>query len=169
MRCESVGRSKLKVVPQRMFKNGIEREENDIDPVMEEFVRTEKSDVTPCKAETLPPAPDLGFTFEEEFRIYELLVRKENLLDEMFEISLQFPKFLQTWKDWILSQCYGNMMTQEYRKFLNKRQETIFYNFTSGGSIWRSLDMFDEFKNVDKNVKMETLGFSFMVMRICIR
>ena len=168
MRCESVGRSKLKlkVVPRRKFKNGIQGEKTDISP--EEFVRTEKSD-TRCKAETFPPAPDLGFTFEEEFRIYELLVRKENLLDEMFEISLQFPKFLQTWKDWILSQCYGNMVTQEYMSFLNERQETLFFNFTSGGSIWRSLDMFDEFKNVDKNVKMETLGFSFMVMRICIR
>ena len=171
--CQSVGRTKLKlkVVPQSKFKNGTQEEINDISncPVTKEFVRNEKSDGAPRKVETLPPAPDVDFTFEEEFRIYELLVRKENLLDGMFEISLQFPKFLQTWKDCILSQCYGNMVTQEYKNFLNKRQETIIFNFTSGGSIWRSLDMFDEFKNVDNNVKMETLGFSFEVMRICIR
>ena len=152
MRSESVGRSRLKSKQVSQFskiKNG-----------------TEQEMVATLATETFPQGLVLDLTFEEEFRIHELLVRKENLLDGIFEVSLQFPKFLETWKDCIL---YGNMMTQEYRNFLNQKDDKLFYNFTSGGSIRRSLDMFDEFKNVDENVKMETLGFSLRVMQICIR
>ena len=42
---------------------------------------------------------DLDLTHEEEFRMYELLVRREHLVDGIFEISLQYPHFLDTWKE----------------------------------------------------------------------
>ena len=165
MRRESVGKKRLKVVPQKRTQ----RDKLDICSVMTEvFLAEEYCESPPTATEMVPPAPDLDFTFEEEFRIYELLVRKENLLDGMFEISLQFPKFLEIWKDFLLS--HGKLMTQEYRKNWDQINETVSYNynynFSTGGSIWHSLDMFDEFKKVNQYVKIETLGFSLIVFRV---
>ena len=113
--------------------------------------------------ELVPPSLELGLTYEEEFRIYELLVRKENLLDGMFEISLQIPNFLETWKDFLIAQP---SMTKEYRNILEKKHESVLSNFFSYGSVRRSLDMFDEFKNVDEKVKIETMGNASMVLHI---
>ena len=114
----------------------------------------------------VPPTLELDFTFEEEFRIYELLVRKENLLDGMFEISLQIPNFLGTWKDFLLTQGFEKSMTKEYRNILEKKHETVRSNLLSFGSVRQSLEMFDEFKKVNESVKLETMGFAAIVLHI---
>ena len=137
---------------------------------LDNFIAKEKMDCnTSAPIENVTYAPFLDLTHEEEFRIYELLVRREHLVDGMFGISLQYPLFLDIWKKCILSQNYQNILTQEYRNFFNKKHEILFHNFTSGGSISQSIDMFDEFKNLDGAVKTETLCFSLRVMQLCIR
>ena len=51
-------------------------------------------------------------------------------------------------------------------KLLRKKAIT---NFMNGGLIRQSLDMFDEYKNVDESVKTETFLFSLSVFFLFIR
>ena len=156
MRPESVGRIKFKVAEKSFFSSEVSDD-------AEAKARCESS-LTEIKK--VPPVPDLDFTLEEEFRIYELLVRKENLLDGIFEISLQIPNFLGIWKEFLLSQCFGKLMTEDWRKCMINKNDTIIYNLMTGGSLWQSLDMFKEFTYVDQIVKIETMGFSIIVLHI---
>ena len=158
MRPESVGQAKLKVVSE----TGIV----DIISLMKDVLEVENvCQSSPSQIETVPSAPDFDFTFEEEFRTYELLVRKEHLVDGIFDISLQIPNFLGTWKDFLLSQSFGKSMTKEYRNLVDIRNEAVL-SIQTDGLILLSLDMFNEFKNVDQSVKFETMGFSCIVLHI---
>merc|ERR1712013_848724 len=56
----------------------------------------------------------------------------------------------------------GTRMVELFRKH-------IITNFMNGGIIRQSLDMFDEYKNVDESVKTETFFFSMSVFFLCIR
>ena len=62
---------------------------------LDNFIVKKKMDCnTSAPIENVTYDPFLDLTYEEEFRIYELLVRREHLVDEMFGISLQYPLFL---------------------------------------------------------------------------
>ena len=39
-----------------------------------------------------------NLTFEEDFKIHELMVRKEKLFEEFYNIFLEFPNFVSLWK-----------------------------------------------------------------------
>ena len=152
----SVGRSK---------SNLLKRKRDAIETDVKQLAKVHKPNLKPI-TNTVPPTPNLEFTFEEEFRIYELLVRKDHLLDECFEISLQVPNFLDAWRDFLLVQYQCPGLTNEYRNALEKKYERMFSNLLSGGSLWRSLDMFDEFKNVDQDVKVETMVPGISILNI---
>ena len=140
MRPESVGQAKLKVVSETKIV--------DIISLMKDVLEVENvCQSSPTQIEKVPSAPHLNFTFEEEFRIYELLVRKEHLVDGIFEISLQIPNFLGTWKEFLLSQRSGK---EEYRNLVDIRNEAVL-SIQTNGLISLSLDMFNEFKNVDQS------------------
>jgi len=114
--------------------------------------------------------PVLNLTFEEDFKIHELLVRKENLFDGIFQTFMDQPEFLPHWKQFLTSvnskqsvlAGTGTRMVELFRKH-------IITNFMNGGIIRQSLDMFDEYKNVDESVKTETFFFSMSVFFLCIR
>ena len=152
----SVGRSKSKIM---------KRKRDDIETDIKQQAKVQKLSLKPI-SNTVPSAPNLDFTFEEEFRIYELLVRKDHLLDECFEISLQVPNFLDAWREFLLMQYQSPGLTNEYRNALETKYERMFTNLMSGGSLWRSLDMFDEFKNVDQDVKVETMISGLSILNI---
>ena len=64
------------------------------------FLENESVDKRKKNDETylLVKNPDQSLTNEEEFKIYELLVRRENLLDGMFKMFFQIPGFLEKFK-----------------------------------------------------------------------
>ena len=95
----------------------------------------------------------------------QLRVRQEELLDSMFRVSLQFPAFLQRWRETITSQCYGRILSNSYKTHL----KNSYNNHNICDSVKLSLNMFDEFRNIEEGVKSETLGFSVKVMQVCIR
>ena len=43
-------------------------------------------------------SPTFNLTFEEDFKIHELMVRKEKLFEEFYNIFLEFPNFVNLWK-----------------------------------------------------------------------
>lgn len=115
-------------------------------------------------------SPVFHLTFEEDFKIHELLVRKENLFDGIFQTLMEQPDFLRYWEQFLVSvntksavfKGIGTRMVELFRKY-------AISNFMNGGVIRQSLDMFDEYKNVDESVKTETFFFSMSVFFLCIR
>jgi len=114
--------------------------------------------------------PVFSLTFEEDFKIHELLVRKENLFDGIWQTFMEQPDFLTYWEKFLTSvnskksvlTGIGTHMVELFRKH-------AISNFINGGVIRQSLDMFDEYKNVDESVKTETFFFSMSVFFLCIR
>jgi len=113
----------------------------------------------------IPSSPVLNFTFEEDFKIHELLVRKENLFDGMFQTFMDHPEALSYWAQFLKS--VDSKQSVYPGKTLRKNAITNFMN--GGGLIRQSLDMFDEYKNVDESVKTETFLFSISVFLLVIR
>ena len=113
--------------------------------------------------------PDLGMTFEEEFKMYELIVRREHLMDRMFEVSLEFPNFLEKWRNCIESNNYEHILTNDYKKFMREKQEKLFNSPRDTNSISAALNMFDELKHVNQTVKIETLKSSLHSMQLSVR
>ena len=115
--------------------------------------------------------PTLHITFEEEFRIHELLVRKDKLVDGIFQTFMELPAF---------QKCFEQRL-----KLINSGENLVFNglcnqlvvlirnyvvpNFMSGGVIRQSLEMFDGYQYVDESVKAETFLFSMPVLHLYIR
>ena len=115
--------------------------------------------------------PTIHLTFEEDFKIHELLVRKEKLVDGFFQTFMELPDF---------QKCF-----EQHLHFIKSGEKLIFNgirdklvvlirnyvvpNFMNGGIIRQSLEMFDGYKNVVESVKSETFFFSISVMHLCIR
>ena len=52
--------------------------------------------------ERMRRSPAFDLTFEEDFRIHELMVRKENLFEGFYNVFLEFPNFVSLWKRFLL-------------------------------------------------------------------
>jgi len=117
------------------------------------------------------PSPVLNFTFEEDFKIHELLVRKENLFDGMFQTFMDHPESLMYWAQFLKSVDSKQSVYPGIRTDVGKTlRKNVITNFMKGGGrIRQSLDMFDEYKNVDESVKTETFLFSISVFLLVIR
>ena len=141
-------------------------------------------------------SPTFDLTFEEDFRIHELMVRKENLFDGFYNLFLEFPNFVNLWKRFLfqIKNCcpiiqsgvpadsydcnMKNMVRENFVKgILLLASERLFlkiiliFNFFyfPGGLVRHALEMFDEFKYVPEYVKTETIEFTLTVLQICIR
>ena len=117
--------------------------------------------------------PVFDFTFEEEFKIYELLVRKNYLVDAIFGLVSEIPQFKVLILNFLSSGelgCNGSsenilLRTEGHQAF----KEVLGINLNPGGKIRACLDMFDEYKYVDEEVKIETFAFSIKTFHICSR
>ena len=122
---------------------------------------------------TLYNEPDFAFTLEEEFKIYELVVRKDYLVDVILGLVFEIPQFKMSILDFLSSGkfgCNGTTARREVRRERHQTLRNVFgFNLNPGGKIRACLDMFDEYKNVDENVKYETFDFSLKVLHICNR
>jgi len=145
----------------------------DIDALVEECVNLEviekikECEVGDCM--DLRTSPSFNLTHEEEFKIFELFVRKENLMDGLFKLFFQFPGFLESFQRTLLSIGHGKGVDHEFVKIIDQKYSIIESNLTNGGTIRQSLDMFDEFKNVSEKIKNQVLTFSLSVFRVCNR
>ena len=115
-------------------------------------------------------SPTFHLTFEEEFKIYELIVRKENLVDGIFQTFMELPNFHESWLQFLLSinSGTGSVYKGVCNKIVKLKRKHIISNFMNGGVIRQSLDMFDDYKHVDESVKAETFFFTMSVFRFCI-
>eukprot|EP00092_Neocalanus_flemingeri_P058229 GFUD01069348.1.p1 GENE.GFUD01069348.1~~GFUD01069348.1.p1 ORF type:complete len:475 (-),score=70.21 GFUD01069348.1:54-1478(-) len=114
--------------------------------------------------------PTFHLTFEEDFKIYELLVRKENLVDGFFRTFMELPDYQKSFEQSLLSIQSGTGLCKGLcNQIITLLRKYIITNFLNGGVIRQSLDMFDEYKNVDESVKAETFFFSMSVFHLCLR
>ena len=113
--------------------------------------------------------PSFHLTHKEKFRIFELFVRKEHLMDGLFRLFFQFPGFLESFQKSLLSIGHGEGFHPDVIKIIDQRGVYVHSDLASGGAVRQSLDMFDEFKNVCEKIKNQVLQFSFSVFRVCNR
>jgi hypothetical protein len=107
----------------------------------------------------------LKLTHEEEFKIFELHVRKENLNDVLFRLFFHFPGFLESFQQSLLVQG----LHHDFIRIMDHKSLFVESNLAGSGTIRQSLDMFDQFKNVSENIKNQVLQFSVSVFRVCNR
>eukprot|EP00092_Neocalanus_flemingeri_P009419 GFUD01010133.1.p1 GENE.GFUD01010133.1~~GFUD01010133.1.p1 ORF type:complete len:492 (+),score=107.38 GFUD01010133.1:80-1555(+) len=116
-------------------------------------------------------SPGLELTFEEEFKIHELEVMKENLLDGFFKITLEVPHYFEHFSSVLISWSLGLCTVSPKRMltFLNNKRNFFRNDFANGGRVSMLLNCFYVFKNVPDEVKIETFHFSVSVMALCFR
>ena len=112
--------------------------------------------------------PDFELTFEEEFKIHELEVRKENMLDTMLSLMIELTNFKDKFANFARSmpKCPIDTLCLEDMARIKKE---MMGNIAHGGSIRQCLEMYDEQKKVDHGVKSETFMFSIAVNMLCVR
>ena len=145
----------------------------DIDTLVEECLQTQvienKGEHEIGDSATLMTCPSFQLTHEEEFKIFELFVRKENLMDGLFRLFYNFPGFLESFQRTLLSIGHGKGVDHDFVRIIDQKSMFIQSNLISGGTIKQSLDMFDEFRNVSEKIKNQILQFSLSVFRVCNR
>ena len=119
--------------------------------------------------------PIVDLTFEEEFKIYELVVRKDSLVDAEFSLVSEIPqirilllKFLSS-GGLCRNRTSENIELKYFKDGFETLKHVVDVNLNLGGKIRACLDMFDEYKHVDENVKYETFEFSLKIFHICSR
>ena len=124
---------------------------------------------------SLEEAPSLQLTFEEEFKISELMVRKDFLMDGVVEAMVEkIPHFKDTFvhyaeglpRDFVDSSSGNGFSLGLNSRGLNDLVEE---HCRPDGRIRACLEMFDEYKHVDDNVKLEIFTFSMQVVGLCTR
>ena len=119
--------------------------------------------------------PIFDLTFEEEFKIHELVVRKESLFDTMICVLLQVPEVSFVFNQFLSgphprgSPGIRSALQWLLKEGKGKVREIIFNQLEEGGQIRACLDMFDEYKHVAESAKKETFQFSLRVLHICTR
>ena len=121
------------------------------------------------------PSPLLGqdpvfhLTFEEEFKIQELVVRKEALSDTILCLLFEIPQMSRI----ITNFLSGVPVLPDLRWMLLEGLDMIRKKFKDnlevGGRIRACIDMFDEYENVDETVKTEIFQFSLKTVHMCSR
>lgn len=113
--------------------------------------------------------PEFDLTFEEDFKIHELIVRKENVLDTMLSLVIELTNFKEKVKN--LASCPVSLVDANPLEDISKItvKEQVINNIALGGILRQSLEMFDEQRMVDDRVKSETFSFTVSVMQLCLR
>ena len=118
--------------------------------------------------------PDFELTFEEDFKIHEFLVRKENVFDSILSLLERHPSFEEKFTKFIMSCNEKSMPPAQAIESLSVEEDQftaamVLQDIDSGGIIRQSLDMFDEHKQVDPGIKTESFMFTICVGVLCNR
>lgn len=144
----------------------------DIEGLVEEcFLEINYSPGAGQRASVFYQDPVFEITFEEEFKIHELVVRKEFLQDSIFTLLCGVPFINSFISSFILTgrKPKDRLLTEQLREGLSQVPQLLARNLKAGGKIRTCLDMFDEYKNVDEQVKSETFRFSLRILELCIK
>ena len=106
------------------------------------------------------------WTHEEEFKIFELLVNKEMLLDTFWKLIFQFPRYMEAFKKDLLSFGSGRGSKSDFQILCDRSPRFVDHNLASDVSVRQA---FDRFEKVKENVKTEVLHFTLPIFRVCMR
>lgn len=106
------------------------------------------------------------WTHEEEFKIFELLVNKEMLLDTFWKLIFQFPGYMEAFKKDLLSFGSGKGSKSDFQILCDRSPRFVDHNLASDVSVRQAFDMFEKVK---ENVKTEVLHFTLPIFRVCMR
>ena len=122
------------------------------------------------KVESVALSPVFNLTLEEEFKIHELLVRREFLYDEMFKLYLQISTF-ENWEIFLMSICRGQFDHAGKWNMFDRFENDYYSNLKkmNGIPVQASLNMFEGFQNHGEKVKSEMLEFTMPIQFIFIR
>ena len=118
----------------------------------------------------LPTSPGLELTLEEEFKIHELMVRKENLDDDIFQLYMKVGSF-KSFKNYLMSICHGQFEQGGRWNCFENYEQDVLYNVRNldGIPILSSTSMFDGFANQSENMMFEMLEFTIPLRTMVIR
>ena len=115
--------------------------------------------------------PIFDLTLEEEFKIHELVARKELLQEAIFGLLYQVPLVKTIIATFILGggkPQFGKIHQTHFRDGFEQIIQLMGRNLEVGGKIRNCLDLFDQYRYVDESVKTETFRFSLRILDICI-
>ena len=117
----------------------ISDEKHDIEALVEECLhskqRKRNQQFRNGRMADLVICPSFQLTHEEEFKIFELFVRKENLMDGLFRIFYHFPGFLESFRRTLLSIGHGRGVDNDFVRIIDQKSMFIQSNLISGGTI----------------------------------
>ena len=143
----------------------------DISDLAEECIFEESNKLDEKNLSTpLPTSPGLELTLEEEFKIHELMVRKENLDDDIFQLYMKVASF-QSFKNYLMSICHGRFEQGGRWNCFENYEQDVLYNVRNldGIPILSSTSMFDGFANQSENMMFEMLEFTLPLRTMVIR
>ena len=119
---------------------------------------------------SLPKTPVFELTIEEEFKIHELIVRKEDLDDEIFQLFIKVASF-QNFENHLMSICRGRFDQGGNWNCFEKYEPDVVHNLRklNGIPILSSTSMFDGFSNLSDDMKSEMLEFTLPLRAIIVR
>ena len=134
--------------------------------------------VMPMRSTVIAQNPEFELTFEEDFKIHEFIVRKENIFDSVVCLLERLPRFEEKINKFV-SSCNNKLkLPKPFIESLHLNEsgtmcqftaEMIQQNIVRGGIVRQSLEMYDEHKQVDPIIKTESFLFTIGVGILCIR
>ena len=119
--------------------------------------------------------PEFELTFEEEFKIHEFLVRKENVLDSIVSHLESLPRFEEKFTKFVISCNEKSNLPAPFNESpfevpIEEHKFTataVLQNIATGGIIRQSLEMYDEHKQIDPIIKIENFFSTIGVGVLC--
>ena len=144
----------------------------DMDMLVEECILVKTRPQSGNRTSVIVHNPIFDLTLEEEFKIHELVARKEVLQEAIFGLLHQVPLIHSIIASFILGggkPQLGKIHQTQFKDGFRQIIQLMGQNLEVGGKIRNCIDLFDEYRNVDKSVKTETFRFSLRILDICIR
>jgi len=150
-------------------ENSNANEENfDIDELVEECFEREKIEC--CQIfEPVIMSHEFDLTYEEEFKIHELMVRREDLNNEMITLYLKIATF-DSFENFLMSICRGRYQLDGSWNCFDHYELEMLRNLKqmNGNPIKSCMRMFDGFSKLDETICLEMLEFTLPIRQLLI-
>ena len=114
----------------------------------------------------------MKLTMEEEFRICELEVNKDHLIESCFStLENKLPRFQITLQLMLYSAlgCSFDLTTSKVLRFRNRAKEVVKEDFEMGGQMEQALNTLDVLRAIPKEVKNSVVFPAIKNLDLCIR
>jgi len=117
--------------------------------------------------------PSLKLTMEEEFRICELEVNKDHLIESFFStLGKQHPRFINCMQLMIYSVTLGmsfDLTTSKLLRFRQSAKEAVKFDLEAGGEMNRAINALDILREIPQEIKTSVIFPSLKCIDLCIR